>query len=964
MVTNCGCGSRLPGVARGNDFKLTARVSLYDEGTGKFFPLDLTSAEGVAMAVIGSFSRTEGAGVSVGGSRVTASFPWSLPCGAYGVEITFRDAAGRGRVFERAVFEVVDSVSDVAAASSEGDRQVAVDISVRTVYIGKGTETADYPSLSDKPKINGVELVGDKSAAAFGLAEKSDIPDTSGLASKSEIPAKTSQLVNDSGFATRSDIDEAVSGKVDKVAGKGLSTNDYTDEEKAKVASALQNYTETDPTVPSWAKQSTKPKYTAAEVGALPEGTKIPSKTSDLTNDSGFLTEDRLKTVNGESLVGEGDIKVSGGGASVEVDAELSDSSDNPVRNRAVKAAIDTKQDRGDYALKSEIPDVTGLATKDEVSLVDAKADTNAADILNKVDKVDGKGLSSNDYTDADKTKVGKALTEHQSLGNYYTKEEVDSKVAQGGTFDPTAYYNRHEIDAIADGKVDKVEGRQLSTNDYTDADKAKVSAALTEHQDISGKQDVIADLEAIREGAAKGETALQSYTETDPVYTKDKPSLALKTDIPDVSGLVKSSDLAEVATSGDYNDLSNRPSVPSEVTEQTVSGWGFTKNSGTYTKPTGGIPKSDLSSAVQTSLGKADTALQSVPSTYRTAAAQDAIDSGKVDKVTGKGLSTNDYTDAEKAKVASALQGFTETDPTVPSWAKQSTKPSYTASEVGALPSTTKIPSKTSDLSNDSGFLTSHQTLKTINGNSIVGAGDITIGGGIEAYDVTAIIRAAGGDRGYVSETVAANAFAAARAKKLLYFSYTLANGDEATACMPYTILGLNLILFEITSECTFLVHILKDTGYVESFYNEVPSNTSDLTNDSGFLTSAEVDAKIAAIPSANKRVVKIRELFIGFDGTSYYDDLNIVTLASTEFAILGRAKGLDIALPDGSDSDGKEYVCQFYVGGNGDTFSLTLPDSVVWLNGKAPTIESNSCYILSIVNNCAVIGMFKQSS
>ena len=375
-------------------------------------------------------------------------------------------------------------------------------------------------------------------------------------------------------------------------------------------------------------------------------------------------------------------------------------------------------------------------------------------------------------------------------------------------------------------------------------------------------------------------------------------------------------------------------------------------------------VTQNDLSGFAKASDVPKKTSQLTNDSGFATRSDIDEAVSGKVDKVAGKGLSTNDYTDEEKAKVASALQGFTETDPTVPSWAKQSTKPSYTASEVGALPSTTKIPSKTSDLSNDSGFLTSHQTLKTINGNSIVGAGDITIGGGIEAYDVTAIIRAAGGDRGYVSETVAANAFAAARAKKLLYFSYTLANGDEATACMPYTILGLNLILFEITSECTFLVHILKDTGYVESFYNEVPSNTSDLTNDSGFLTSAEVDAKIAAIPSANKRVVKIRELFIGFDGTSYYDDLNIVTLASTEFAILGRAKGLDIALPDGSDSDGKEYVCQFYVGGNGDTFSLTLPDSVVWLNGKAPTIESNSCYILSIVNNCAVIGMFKQSS
>ncbi|MBP5720417.1 MAG: collagen-like protein [Bacteroidales bacterium] len=36
----------------------------------------------------------------------------------------------------------------------------------------------------------------------------------------------------------------------------------------------------------------------------------------------------------------------------------------------------------------------------------------------------------------------------------------------------------------------------------------------------------------------------------------------------------------------------------------------------GTYSKPSGGIPKTDLESAVQTSLGKADTALQSAPVT------------------------------------------------------------------------------------------------------------------------------------------------------------------------------------------------------------------------------------------------------------------------------------------------------------------------------------------------------------
>lgn len=38
-----------------------------------------------------------------------------------------------------------------------------------------------------------------------------------------------------------------------------------------------------------WAKSATKPVYTAAEVGALPSSTLIPSKTSQLTNDSNFI---------------------------------------------------------------------------------------------------------------------------------------------------------------------------------------------------------------------------------------------------------------------------------------------------------------------------------------------------------------------------------------------------------------------------------------------------------------------------------------------------------------------------------------------------------------------------------------------------------------------------------------------------------------------------------------------------
>lgn len=55
------------------------------------------------------------------------------------------------------------------------------------------------------------------------------------------------------------------------------------------------------------------------------------------------------------------------------------------------------------------------------------------------------------------------------------------------------------------------------------------------------------------------------------------------------------------------------------------------------------------------------------------------------------------------------ATSGFltSESDPTVPSWAKQPAKPTYTASEVGALPDTTHIPTTVAELSDESTYAT-----------------------------------------------------------------------------------------------------------------------------------------------------------------------------------------------------------------------------------------------------------------
>lgn len=87
-------------------------------------------------------------------------------------------------------------------------------------------------------------------------------------------------------FDTLEEIETVVNNKVDKVSGKGLSTNDFTNDYKAKVDFALQSYTETDPTVPAWAKTENKPTYTASEVGALPNTTVIPTTLAGLAEDT------------------------------------------------------------------------------------------------------------------------------------------------------------------------------------------------------------------------------------------------------------------------------------------------------------------------------------------------------------------------------------------------------------------------------------------------------------------------------------------------------------------------------------------------------------------------------------------------------------------------------------------------------------------------------------------------------
>lgn len=399
--------------------------------------------------------------------------------------------------------------------------------------------------------------------------------------------------------------------------------------------------------------------------------------------------------------------------------------------------AIRSGAEKGATALQS-VP--SEYVTETELT---AKGYATTSALNNKVDKVSGKQLSTEDFTTALKTKL-------EGLSNY-DDTEIENAISSlqtqfntlvsGDASDAINSFN--EVMAFLDGIKDT-------------QDLASIIASI--EQQIAAKQDKITDLDTIRSGAAKGATALQSYTEK---YTGTITGIKMNgaskgtsgvvdlgtviTAHQDISGKADKSSLAAVATSGSYNDLSNKPTIPSAVTESTVSGWGFTKNTGTYSKPSTGIPKTDLASAVQTSLGKADTALQSYTEQYK----------GTITGVSANGTSVATSGVANIPAASTSAYGVTKLSSATNS---TSTSLAATASAVKAaydlansykgtvtgvkINGTTKNPSSgvvdlgtviTShqDISGKQDKLVSGTNIKTINGTSLLGSGNIVISGG-----------------------------------------------------------------------------------------------------------------------------------------------------------------------------------------------------------------------------------------
>ena len=188
--------------------------------------------------------------------------------------------------------------------------------------------------------------------------------------------------------------------------------------------------------------------------------------------------------------------------------------------------------------------------------------------------------------------------------------------------------------------------------------------------------------------------------------------------------------------------------SVAHGISSSDIASW-----NGKYVKPSGGIPKTDLASAVQTSLGKADSALQSYTETdpVFSASAASGITSEDITTWNGKSdfsgnyndltnkptLFSGSYTDlTDKPTLFSGNYNDLTNKPTIPTvnnatltiQKNGTTVKTFTANASSNVTANITVPTAVSDLTNDAGYITRKSVVQATGSTSSVSLSSGTI--------------------------------------------------------------------------------------------------------------------------------------------------------------------------------------------------------------------------------------------
>ena len=226
---------------------------------------------------------------------------------------------------------------------------------------------------------------------------------------------------------------------------------------------------------------------------------------------------------------------------------------------------------------------------------------------------------------------------------------------------------------------------------------------------------------------------------------------------------------LSTVATSGSYNDLSNKPTIPTvnngkiQFKVGTTEAQSFTANQSSnialefagsggttvtadatnkkITISTGTIPSVGNGTLTVTQNGTSKgtfTANQSsgstialtdtwTPMTGATSSANGSV--GYVNAVPPKDGYNTKYLRADGTWQVPPDHTYTVNNGKLTIQKNGEDVQTFTANQSGNVTANITVPTATSELTNDSGFLTSHQSIKTVNNNSLVGTGNVSVG-------------------------------------------------------------------------------------------------------------------------------------------------------------------------------------------------------------------------------------------
>lgn len=353
---------------------------------------------------------------------------------------------------------------------------------------------------------------------------------------KESIPASYDEDINHLKEEKADKADTYTKKEVDdKIAGSGsVDLTDYYTKQEIEGKGYLT--TETDPTVPDWAKQPNKPVYTANEVGALPDTTKIPDVT-------GLATKTELT----DGLAIKADISSLNGLATKK-----------ELENKANSTDVYTKTEIDNKNYLTAIPDT--YASKDYVSGEIAKIPTVDLSAYSTTEQNDTKYQPKGDYL----TEVpSEYITETElTAKDYATKIELSSK-AEVSVIPSKVSQLTNDSGYVTDisGKVDKTElakyalKAELPTVDVT---KAYVDEALTEKADKTTIPD-ISDL------ATKNELASGLSTKA------DISLLNGKVDKVEGKSLISDNEISRLATVVNYNDTELRTEIATKANASAV---------------------------------------------------------------------------------------------------------------------------------------------------------------------------------------------------------------------------------------------------------------------------------------------------------------------------------------------------------------------------------------------------------